>query len=258
MAEYAVCARRHYYLSVLSLEEMPPRAKVPPVGAMRAASRGNLVHRVLEEIAFDADEEAVRTHLRRLVGGDAEELAALGKDILAFLQGPTGYELRQARQVGREVPLHLTLQDVDGWTLQVSGVADLIYQDADSEWHIIDYKQSRLGKGKLPMYRYQLSVYALALMQAFELPQVHIGLRFLEDRSPPPKDHLVSALEAMRLQQTILKLGRQLALSSRVLVEDAWPRVEQEQRCHDLECGFRWRCGRMPVPKQQLELALDF
>jgi ATP-dependent helicase/nuclease subunit A len=257
LAEYLVCARRHYYVSVLSLEEMPPRARVAPPGTLPAADRGHLVHRVLEEIDFGSSAGDVQRALLRLVGGDTPELPRLGKDIQAFLASDTGQVLRQARQVAREVPLYLTLQDVDGWTLQVSGVADLIFQDADGEWHILDYKQSRLSRGRQSLYQYQLKLYAAALMAGTGVERVTLGLRFLEDRKSAPADVLLTAADARRLEAHALRAARQLAGSARSLTEEAWPKVTDESRCHDLSCGFRWRCGRLPEAKEQMELSLE-
>ncbi|MHB2021437.1 MAG: PD-(D/E)XK nuclease family protein [Candidatus Xenobia bacterium] len=255
LAEYMTCARRHYYASILNLEEAPPRPRVPAVGALPAAERGSLIHRVLEEVPFDASAETVDRLLARLSGGAAPE--ELREEVLAFLAGPTGRELKKARLIGREVPLHLTVRDSDPWTLLISGVADLVYQDEHGGWHLIDYKESFVGRGKLPLYQTQLALYAVALMRAWSLESVEVGLRFLRDRQHSVRDTIITQQDADALLSRIARLARHLVHSTRTLAEEAWPKVEPVKRCHDMACGFRWRCGRLPVETTQLELELE-
>jgi ATP-dependent helicase/nuclease subunit A len=264
LAEYSVCARRQYYLGLLGLEEFPPRPRDArdlaesddgsggaAVGAgWSALQKGTLVHRVLQRVSLDASADEVEQLTRRLVPSwRAHEPAALQligevrDDVTALLAGDTGTLLRGASVLDREVPLQLGLRGPDGWSLLVEGVADAILRDAHDEWWVIDYKGARAERSRAAFYHYQLSIYALALAERFSLERVTIGVQYLRERGPL-RSTVLEADELQRLRVDLLARGRELAGGLRRLDEGGWPKVEPAQVCHDMGCGFRWRCGR--------------
>ncbi|PUB17877.1 helicase-exonuclease AddAB subunit AddA [Paenisporosarcina sp. OV554] len=79
----------------------------------------------------------------------SNEANAIKTDALgAFLQSPLATRLRQAKQVLREVPFTYGLTDDDGDTQILQGIADCLFQEADGEWVLLDYKTDRI-KGVL-------------------------------------------------------------------------------------------------------------
>ncbi len=104
----------------------------------------------------------------------SNEASAIKTDALgAFLQSPLATRLRQAKQVLREVPFTYGITDDDGDTQILQGIADCLFQEADGEWVLLDYKTDRI-KGVLiteasilremhHRYGLQLSLYKQAI-----------------------------------------------------------------------------------------------
>jgi RecB family exonuclease len=79
----------------------------------------------------------------------------------AFWHSPLGRRVARARTTYREMPFLLRL---DG--TEIAGTADLLLEDADGRWELVDYKSGRpeadrAAKAAEP-YRLQLGLYALA------------------------------------------------------------------------------------------------
>jgi len=93
--------------------------------------------------------------------------------IQTFLQSSIAERLRQATQFLREVPFTYALKDEDGDVQILQGIADGLFQEADGQWVLLDYKTDRI-KGVLitessilkemhHRYGMQLSLYQQAI-----------------------------------------------------------------------------------------------
>ncbi|MBX3269645.1 MAG: UvrD-helicase domain-containing protein [Sandaracinaceae bacterium] len=125
---------------------------------------GTLVHEVLAACPLDAREASVRAMARyhgRGFGAPDEEVEAAVDAVLATLGHPRLAAARASREVRRECPITVPLED----GTSAEGVIDLAYR-AGEGWVVLDYKSDRDAEGgKLP-YVVQLELYARALHAA--------------------------------------------------------------------------------------------
>ena len=161
---------------VTALDEEPPggRREVEIVALARDEARptgrrfGTLVHSVLQLVALDADEHAVREMARlqaRLLEADEREVAACARAVSAALAHPL---LRRAASGGaeRELPLLLPLED----GRVVEGTIDLVLPAGGAEPAVVVDFKTALGAGddqaaRLEAYSRQLSWYLWAFEQ---------------------------------------------------------------------------------------------
>ncbi len=163
---YRHCPRRFWWTHVRGLEADEPE----PVSDTGVSARemGRLYHRALE-LAGSPDAEAVSAAvdgaLREAAPASEQARGDLRPRILraltTFWKSTLGHRVTEARQLYRELPVLLRL---DG--TEVAGTLDLLIEDADGRWQIIDYK-SGTGEGytseeAFARYRLQLGLYALA------------------------------------------------------------------------------------------------
>ncbi len=131
---------------------------------------GTLVHAVLAEIPFEADEalvSALTGAQGRLLGASAEELDAAAAAVRKALEHPLLRRAAQAVHCRREVPLCHRVAD---GTL-VEGVADLAFEEVDpfgegSRWTVVDFKTDLDASGATDSYVVQVEIYAAALQAA--------------------------------------------------------------------------------------------
>jgi ATP-dependent exoDNAse (exonuclease V) beta subunit len=132
------------------------------------AAFGTLVHAVLAEAPFDADDTVLRqlamSHARTLAVD--EDLAAAAADIAArVLRHDVLARARRAAARGacrRETPVTCLMAD---GTL-IEGVVDLAFEDGNG-WVVVDYKTDRgLGSESEESYRRQLELYVHAVAKA--------------------------------------------------------------------------------------------
>jgi ATP-dependent exoDNAse (exonuclease V) beta subunit len=148
-----------------------------------ARAVGSAIHRVLEEIDFEADPGAElarqRAALETLLAGAPEPALEQARELLdrivagslfAKLRGLAG-EIRY-----RELPVLVPPEPEAGPVGYVSGVVDLVYRDPETQELVIaDYKTDRLDDEarlaeRSQAYRMQGAVYQKALRGALELP----------------------------------------------------------------------------------------
>ena len=225
-------ARRRFSVSRLSGELRPaddvPIASLeddePLLSAAAAADLGTLVHRALARIDFAAKSD-VSPIVRRLIeaqSSDADEHRTSAVEMLTqFLHSPRAKSLSQARGVHRELEFLLawppqiasdTNGDAAGRSAAeyLQGYIDCLYQDAEGNWHLLDYKTNRVSAENVAaaaaQYEMQLGVYALAVEQILGKPPVELIVHFLQ----PSAEHRFVWDDAMR-RRTIEQVNQAMA-----------------------------------------------
>src|SRR6202042_3197942 len=187
LAELERCGYRFYVERVLLLPENRAVARSERDGVTRARRRGTIVHGLLESIDFahprQPSVEDIAAVARRtgamLSADEREEIAAL---IAAALASEPARLLGGARRARRG---HSFAFSLGAGEPLVTGVLDLLVEQADGSSLIVDYKSDRLaGAEDLERlvqrdYGFQRLLYALAAIED-GAPQVRIVHWFLE------------------------------------------------------------------------------
>ncbi len=168
------CGYRYYLERVLGMPEQRIAAAGTAVsGGLEARARGVLVHRLMESLAFSGaeppDPARVGAVARELglqpAPREREELARL---LMRALDGPLSRRIAAATRLRREHPFAFSLGE--GAPL-VTGVIDLLCDEADGTALIVDYKSDRLAADADPEelvardYAVQRLLYALAVLR---------------------------------------------------------------------------------------------
>jgi len=188
-------ARRRFSFSKLSgalelaADEEPSSLESTDAVAYDALALGHLVHAAMEQYDF-AGTESVASLIDllapRFVVQGAPEIA-LAKELLDRLtKAPVWQSLASAKSCYRELPFSLRwpigAEEADAVT--IDGVIDCLYQDADGQWHLLDYKTNRAsadGVQRLAAhYEPQLVIYCLAIEQALGVAPASATLCFLQ------------------------------------------------------------------------------
>jgi len=116
-------------------------------GAGLSAQAASLAARVLAEMGLDADPASLSAELAGMLDRfERTELLA---------------SIREGRRVLRELSFLL-----DAGGMKVAGQIDLLFQDAEGGWHVVDYKSDRLGPDEVPAhaerYGLQMALYMAA------------------------------------------------------------------------------------------------
>ncbi|MBI3270239.1 MAG: UvrD-helicase domain-containing protein [Planctomycetes bacterium] len=259
LAELATCERRHFYLCRLGLGEEeadeatgaaePANAPAPGGGRLPARERGLLAHAVLASADLELYgvpliqeiEERLAALAGRSVQGDAA-LEAVREDVVRFLWSDWAKRMRRARRRERELPFRLALALESGGRLFVDGVIDLLFEGADGEWCVLEYKSGRRRPETEERHRFQATLYALAARRALGIADVHAAIKYLGDRDEAPVDLATGGADLEAFERRLGVLGR--ALLRGEAAEEAWRQVQPATRCGELGCGFRARCGR--------------
>jgi len=180
LATFSRCPRRHWWAHVQGVSRVEPARDK----ALSASALGTLAHRALE-LSPSPKPEAVRQAVAVALadadltpderGPVADRLA---EQINIFWRGPLGRRVAAAARVLRELPFVLA---IDG--TEIHGKMDLLFQDADGSWEVVDYKSSTpppAGEAALAeAYALQVGLYALAAGRALGQPVARMGLYFL-------------------------------------------------------------------------------
>jgi ATP-dependent helicase/nuclease subunit A len=169
----------------------PSRDDELPLDFDRATALGSLVHAALEQFDF-AQPESWPSCLERAAklakdDVDAEMLATAEQMLTRFLASPIADELASAKSLHREVefvlrwPAHESSMSGELHPVQIRGVIDVLFEDADGGWHVLDYKTNDLAarateKQILAPYELQLGVYAHAIEQWLGSPPRELSL----------------------------------------------------------------------------------
>lgn len=182
LAAYRRCPRFYAWTEVLGVSEPEPTA---PGTGFPARLWGIACHRAME-MCTSADDKAVRAAvqaaLREMAAcrreGLDEAARRLDVSVSAFWQGPLGRRVAAARQVYREMPFVLRFDQTE-----VRGTVDLVFENADGRWEIVDYKSSAPGaddaQERSADYALQLGLYALAAGRWLGRPVARWSVHFL-------------------------------------------------------------------------------
>jgi len=207
LAAYHTCPRRYWWTEVQGLRTCEPATP----GALSPRAWGTLCHRAMER-ATAPDEAASRSAAEGVLrdappGIDREALRQRLVGIVeAFWASPLGRRVAGARTVLRELPFVLA---VDATT--VRGTMDLLLEDAEGQWEVVDYKTSRPPADEdAPLagaYTLQLGLYAMAAARWLGRAPGRSSIYFLSD------DGFYRAREVTQenLQQTVESARKTLA-----------------------------------------------
>ncbi|MGB2782312.1 MAG: PD-(D/E)XK nuclease family protein, partial [Phycisphaerae bacterium] len=155
----------------------------------------------------------------------------VARTVERFWASDLGRRVARARLAHREMPVLLAVGETE-----VRGQVDLVFQNADGTWEIVDYK-SRLprGPGGSPSadpYRLQLGLYAVALARWTGRPPARCTAYGLDDGAIASQDTSAAALAAVEAE------------AKQVLSAIGAGRFESadEERCP--HCRYRRLCGR--------------
>ncbi len=182
---YAACPRRYLWTRVLGVDT-PAEPRPDPATGLTPAGRGKLLHRALELAgpSEEAVEAAVTGALREAPPApptveDARRRAA-EEALAAFRASDLGRRVAAARRTEREMPVLLALD-----ATRVAGTVDLVFEDADGRWELVDHKSGRPSTEEdaaegAERYRLQLGLYALALARWLGRPPAAWSVYFLD------------------------------------------------------------------------------
>lgn len=156
-----------------------------PGDSLDALTLGTLYHRCMELLDVDSPQPAAQllrqaaadTHIENTshvlsLTGELEEILS------NFRSHPLNDQLRQAKQTFRELDFVL---DCGPATLR--GQIDLIFQDSDNNWHVVDYKSDRVAAADIAAhaerYKLQMLLYCLAAAKYLDIPPAEARLYFL-------------------------------------------------------------------------------
>ena len=260
LSEYMVCPQRFYYRYGMGLEEGIVSAgsahDEPRLGNARKGKallsgldKGNAVHFVLKHIRLQGDLEQKGREidallLRQGLSSAGKEIEDLKDNILSFFKNDVGRALMNngKRAVLRELPFVMRLKNQhDSFKVLIQGAVDLIYQDTEGVWNIVDYKYSSGKEIDRERYKLQLMIYALAVMKQVKTDRVQLMINVLEDGGVPLTQWHVTRDELENFADQILVCAHEIAQSqtggiSRVGTSPA------ESVCHHRDCIFLQRC----------------
>ena len=152
-----------------------PRDSEGMLDSDQATALGSLVHAVLERIDFahpvgwvqllDDAIEGVQDDLNQETIGIAKEM--LARLVTSSIMG----DIAAAKTLYREVDFAMQWQVANSTSRTlIRGVIDLLYEDAQGGWHILDYKTNNFSAHAedsqiLNPYEFQLGIYAHAVTQ---------------------------------------------------------------------------------------------
>jgi ATP-dependent helicase/nuclease subunit A len=147
-----------------------------PPGRPGGRRFGALVHALLREIDYGADEAAVArlaSSRGRAIGAPQGEIDAAGRAVNAALAHPMLERARAAARCHRELPVSLPV----GEGSLIEGVIDLAFLD-DGAWTVVDFKTDADDPSRRAVYLRQLRWYALAMTEltGFEARAVLVSL----------------------------------------------------------------------------------
>lgn len=150
---------------------------------------GTLVHALLERVPL-----AGQTNVQELCDFLAPQYLTMNSPancagatalVERFLESDRVEQITQARCVERELEFILPwpVPGEEGGGRYLHGYIDCLYQDAQGEWHLLDYKSNQVTAEGVPTaaqsYEMQMYVYALACERALGKRPVESVVHFL-------------------------------------------------------------------------------
>jgi ATP-dependent exoDNAse (exonuclease V) beta subunit len=224
-----VAARRQFSFSQLTGELLPVEAFAAELDEETRDSKtfydaigfGSLVHDVLARVEF-AGKFDVAGWCRHLamqhIGIDHEAAADQAREMIEqFIASPRSKLVAGSRALHREVEFLLAWPPdrIDGHAHYLRGFIDLLYQDADGAWHLIDYKTNRTPAKNVSTlarrYELQLCMYALAVERVLGQPPAELVMYFLQ----PGVEYPICWNDEAR-SRTIEQLTNSIAIATRL------------------------------------------
>jgi len=218
LATYRRCPAEYGWSEVLGVDEPVPAAGAAGKGrtdAGKAAARaetqqrlsprqwGRLSHRALE-LAVSPDAAsiaaAVDGAIREAAVGPASTQGPLRERLAAVVQrfwaDEPGKRVAAARRAYRELPFVLALGESE-----VRGVMDLLFENADGQWEVLDYKAAapvpQRAQQAAAEYELQLGLYALAAGKWLGRPVRRWTVYFLDAAGPIEHNVTSGSLKAV-------------------------------------------------------------
>ncbi len=272
LADFHQCPHRYYLWHVAGLrdgaEDDARNWEGDERGAQMILDEGTAAHAIMEHVDFEALAQASNQAQRRACLQEAlgPMEVWLESDRLEEVYKALGFALtdqalldrlasaQQNDTLVREAPFMLRLED-QGSEVYIKGRFDLLLDDGEGLPWLIDHKFSAPGDGELEPHRFQMAIYALALVASTPasaaLPETWRAA-LLHLRSPGaslqwtqgPMDELNS------LQSTLPALALEL---TRRRQRGLWPRLDQARhqrtarQCQAERCAFARRCWPQAV-----------
>ena len=204
LSAYGKCGYRFYLQRVLGLRDVtpPPLPDGEEVTGIDARTRGSIVHAALERDRLELPDDLELTD---------EEIEDIRRLIRAFEASPLHARVANARKVTREAAFAFALEP-DGSGPLVRGFVDVIAQEHDGTWLVVDYKTDRLPEDSTPAeyiaraYETQRLVYALAALRA-GAETVEVAYCLLEQPDEPVTT-IFRAADAPELAHRLTALAR--------------------------------------------------
>ena len=209
-----------------------------PPAELDPATAGTLFHRCMELLDFQADD--LPAQAGPLVGRVLGEMdlpaasAGLAGELAEMLARFTRTDLCAAVRAARQRLCELSLVFRAG-PLEITGQIDLLYQDADGAWHVVDYKSDRASPGQVAAhaqrYELQMAIYLAAARRHLGAEVPDATLYFLR----PGRSHRFAAAGALpgAAEGRLADLAERLAASRRT---GRFARREGE-RCAGCPCA---------------------
>jgi ATP-dependent helicase/nuclease subunit A len=234
ISAYEECGYRFYMERVLGLSGgvRPWEDGGPPSAREERAARGAAVHALLEWSQANRWSEPAAELVRRYAraAGLDPEQEGLAAGLMEPVRGWLGSSLRgrldgEAKRARAEVPI---LLGVGGTVLR--GSIDLLVEREGAPPLVVDYKTDRLA-GSSPAehaqhYEIQRTVYALAVAEALDVPEVEVAYVFLER----PEEPAVAKLGRAEMEAGRARLAATIARIS----EGDFPVAPTDRRSWDL------------------------
>ncbi len=151
--------------------------------ALSPTRLGNMAHQVLAY--WDRKDPKAFETLLRYASPDhppGPSLDELKEMLLRFAESPHAQRLGNARVKHSEIPFVLPLGAEAGGDF-VEGTIDLLYQDAENQWCVLDYKTDRIAADhcdqQAQRHLVQLRLYGAAAMRILNLDSIRLELYFL-------------------------------------------------------------------------------
>ncbi len=195
LIEFEICPYRFFLREILKFPERDvmaslghrrmgrSRSEEVPAGASKATQLdvarrrfGELVHLCMEHVDFQAGEHQDIPTITTRFFTSANDARAAEQLIQQFLGSEQGQRLRHARQVYREFPVKALLGDTI-----IIGVIDVLYQNLDGDWTILDFKTGSEGAAdpRVLGYEFQMLLYAFLVKEATSTPPRKAIIHFL-------------------------------------------------------------------------------
>jgi hypothetical protein len=165
----------------------------------------------------------------------------------AFYASPVVEEIRRTPR-----ERWLTVDELDSWQFEGTKIwvaIDFAYRDADGRVHVLDWKT---GKER-GVDHTQVAIYALYAKQKWGVPTDAVvgGLVYLVANGVPGGERVSVAADDAALADCTTAMRASIGAmkaaladpSQNVAREEAFPRVEERDRCR--RCPFRRPCGRL-------------